>query len=91
LDVRRRGWKNRAMTRFFDTPLRLSRIDPARNMARFYCLSLQPTLFGEISLIRQWGRIGGEGQKMVETFASEDAAVSAWARLERIKRRRGYG
>jgi predicted DNA-binding WGR domain protein len=91
LDVRRRGWKNRAMTGSFPTPLRLRRIDAARNMARFYLLSLQPTLFGEISLIRQWGRIGGEGQKKIETFATQDDAVRAWARLERIKRRRGYG
>lgn len=84
-------WKNRLMTGSFSTPLRLRRIDPARNMARFYFLSLQPTLFGEMSLIRQWGRIGAEGQKKVETFASEQDAVRAWMRLERMKRRRGYG
>lgn len=78
------------MTGSFSTPLRLHRIDPTRNMARFYLLSLQNTLFGEVSLIRQWGRIGGEGQKKVETFASEDDAARVWARLERIKRRRGY-
>lgn len=48
-------------------PLHLRRIDPARNMRRFYVLSIQPTLFGGASLIRNWGRIGTNGQAMMET------------------------
>ncbi|OYZ92578.1 MAG: molybdenum metabolism regulator, partial [Xanthobacter sp. 17-67-6] len=32
--------------------LHLRRIDPARNMRRFYTLSLQPTLFGGTSVVR---------------------------------------
>lgn len=32
--------------------LLLHRIDPERNMARFYCLTTMPTLFGETSLLR---------------------------------------
>ncbi|UEM18339.1 WGR domain-containing protein (plasmid) [Bradyrhizobium barranii subsp. barranii] len=39
-------------------PLHLRRIDTTRNMRRFYLLSIQPTLFGGVSLIRNWGRIG---------------------------------
>ncbi|MFG1366037.1 WGR domain-containing protein [Xanthobacter versatilis] len=70
--------------------LHLRRIDPARNMARFYVLFLQPTLFGETSLIRNWGRIGTRGQAMMETFDENTAAGEAFARLERRKRRRGY-
>lgn len=34
------------------------RIDPSKNMARYYTLYLQQTLFGETSLVRCWGRIG---------------------------------
>lgn len=34
------------------------RVDVARNMARYYSLLLQPTLFGDMSLVRNWGRIG---------------------------------
>ncbi|MGO4451517.1 WGR domain-containing protein [Phyllobacterium sp. TAF24] len=30
----------------------LTRCDPNRNMARYYSLTMQPTLFGEISLVR---------------------------------------
>ncbi|WP_182549864.1 WGR domain-containing protein [Phyllobacterium myrsinacearum] len=31
------------------------------NMARYNSLSLQPTLFVEIALVRTWGRIGTMG------------------------------
>lgn len=70
--------------------LHLRRIDPARNMRRFYALSLQPTLFGGASVIRHWGRIGTGGQSMMETFDRPADATSALGRLERVKRRRGY-
>jgi predicted DNA-binding WGR domain protein len=32
-------------------------------MARYYVLSIEPSLFGDASLIRQWGRIGWLDQK----------------------------
>jgi predicted DNA-binding WGR domain protein len=38
--------------------INLLRIDEDSNMARFYKLDVQPTLFGEWSLVREWGRIG---------------------------------
>lgn len=69
-------------------PLCLRRIDTARNMRRFYLLSIQPTLFGGVSLIRYWGRIG-TGQTMVQTFDASAEAGKAFVRLERAKRRRG--
>lgn len=71
-------------------PVHLRRIDPSRNMRRFYVLVLQPTLFGGASVIRNWGRIGTNGQSMMETFDRDDSAIDASKRLERIKRRRGY-
>ena len=72
-------------------PLHLCRIDPSRNMRRFYGLMLQPTLFGEASLIRTWGRIGSAGRCLIETFAEPEAAIRARAHLEAAKRRKGYG
>ncbi|WP_037155785.1 WGR domain-containing protein [Rhizobium freirei] len=78
------------MTTPNETPLHLRRIDPSQNMRRFYSLSIQPTLFGGASLIRHWGRIGTNGQEMMETFDESSAAVDAMAQLERTKRRRGY-
>ncbi|MCP1201002.1 WGR domain-containing protein [Notoacmeibacter sp. MSK16QG-6] len=71
-------------------PVHLRRIDPTQNMRRFYSLSVQPTLFGGASLIRDWGRIGTRGQTMMETFDTADDADLAFDRLERSKRRRGY-
>lgn len=71
-------------------PVHLRRIDPAQNMRRFYTLAIQPTLFGGASVIRNWGRIGTNGQAMMETFDSEDDAAAASLRLERAKRQRGY-
>ncbi|KQT69091.1 polymerase [Aureimonas sp. Leaf460] len=59
-------------------------------MARFYLLALQPTLFGDVSLVRNWGRIGTKGQAKVETFADGAEAKAALGRIERAKRRRGY-
>ncbi len=68
----------------------LHRIDAAQNMRRFYLLTVQPTLFGGASVIRNWGRIGSGGQTMMETFDKDEDANMAISRLERLKRRRGY-
>lgn len=46
----------------------LQRIDPDRNMRRFYAAEIQPTLFGGVSVVRRWGRIDGPGRLMLETF-----------------------
>lgn len=37
-----------------------------------------------------WGRIGTNGQTMVQTFDGSAGAAEAFGRLERTKRRRGY-
>lgn len=71
-------------------PVHLHRIDPSQNMRRFYVLAIQPTLFGGASVIRNWGRIGTNGQSKMETFDCEEEAEAASRRLERTKRRRGY-
>ena len=36
----------------------LERRDPSRNMARFYVLAIEPTLFDDMALVREWGRVG---------------------------------
>jgi predicted DNA-binding WGR domain protein len=70
--------------------LYVERIDPSKNMARYYALSIEPTLFGETSLTRCWGRIGSRGQRIVHLFRSEPEAVDLFLELLRIKRGRGY-
>ena len=72
------------------TSINLVRIDNDKNMARFYKFDVQPTLFGEWSLVREWGRIGqagGVSVEMHETRGKADIALIAkWAQ----KRKRGY-
>jgi len=71
--------------------LHVERRDPARNIARYYVLSIQPTLLGEVQLTRRWGRIGARGQSLDHVFNREDDAVRLFLELLRRKRRRGYG
>jgi len=78
------------MTCAADHPIHLQRIDAACNMWRFYELALQPTLFGELSLVRAWGRIGTSGQCKIVTFCDYDEAVRALDTLATAKQRRGY-
>lgn len=73
-----------------NTAAYFKRLDPERNVARFYALSLQPTLFGDMSLVREWGRLGTRGRYKAEMFSTELAARTQMERLVRTKLRRGY-
>lgn len=68
----------------------LRHIDPARNMARFYLVSVGRSLFGDFSVVREWGRIGTIGRVRVDLFETEQAALDAFDAIKRIKRKRGY-
>ena len=50
-----------------------TKTDPANNMARFYTMALQPTLFGD------WARIGSAGRLVSCRFASDREAALARA------------
>ncbi len=68
----------------------LDRIDDARNMARYYVLTVEPTLFGDAALVREWGRIGTSCRRRIDLFAGDadsKVALSTW--LNR-KAKRGY-
>lgn len=70
--------------------LYVERSDPSRNMARYYAMSIEPNLFGDICLLRKWGRIGTRGQMMVHHFCQEEEAVRLFLDLLRQKGKRGY-
>ncbi len=70
--------------------LYVERVDPERNMARFYTLAIEPTLFGTPRLLRRWGRIGTLGRTMVHDFEREEDAVALFLELLRERRARGY-
>ncbi|WP_082663659.1 WGR domain-containing protein [Sinorhizobium sp. Sb3] len=70
--------------------LHVQRIDATRNMARFYRLAIEPALFGNISVVRNWGRIGTRGQERADFFGNETQALSHFLEILRTKRRKGY-
>lgn len=70
--------------------LYVERKDRARNMARFYSMSIDANLFGEPCLTRRWGRIGAKGQTLIHHFEREQDAVALFLDLTRQKRARGY-
>ncbi|SMF56510.1 WGR domain-containing protein, predicted DNA-binding domain in MolR [Xaviernesmea oryzae] len=71
--------------------LYVEKIDASKNMARYYAMSIEPTLFGDACLTRRWGLIGTGGQKLVHHFQCEEEAVELFLALLRQKRLRGYG
>jgi predicted DNA-binding WGR domain protein len=51
---------------------------------------IERDLFGTVRLVRNWSRIGTNGQELVEVFADELEAGEALEALAQLKRRRGY-
>ncbi len=68
----------------------LTRVDASQNMARYYRMTVQPTLFGEWSVVREWGRLGRGGQVRVVPYPSDSEAADAMTTIEQQKVRRGY-
>jgi predicted DNA-binding WGR domain protein len=68
----------------------LDRRDPDANMARFYVLAVETSLFGDAALIREWGRIGTGGRRKIELYETEHSAMEALETWLRRKQRRGY-
>lgn len=68
----------------------LDRTDPQRNMARFYVLAVEPTLFGEAALVREWGRVGSNGRRRLDLYPNAGEAAEALEDWLLRKSRRGY-
>jgi len=68
----------------------LERRDENRNMARFYVLAIEPILFGDSALVREWdGLAPGVGDSSIFTPMPRHQARLLKAWLQR-KERRGY-
>ena len=74
----------------FPQDIRIERVDPEANMFRFYRLRLLPDLFGGVSLLREWGRIGTQGRHRIELFSDAGQAADAMLAVYRSKQKRGY-
>ena len=68
----------------------LHRIEPEQGIRRFYSLMIERDLFSTVSLVRNWGRIGTNGQGKAEEFANEDEAGRALETLAQAIRRQVY-
>jgi predicted DNA-binding WGR domain protein len=71
-------------------PIYLERHEPDKNLHRFYQLHVVPGIFGDWSLVREWGRVGSPGTVRKEWFESQEEAVTAGERLSDAKRKKGY-
>jgi predicted DNA-binding WGR domain protein len=68
----------------------LRRIDPAKNMNRFYSLEVERDLLGRLILVRRWGRIGTTGKIRLDEYGGEGEALAALQALHIAKKRNGY-
>lgn len=66
------------------------RRDPARNMNRFYRLTVTRDLFGKTLLLREWGRIGVYCRSRADEKTNLVDAERDAAKLAAQKMRRGY-
>jgi predicted DNA-binding WGR domain protein len=74
-----------------DGGLLFSRVAPG--IQCFYRLTLQPTLFGGLDMVREWGRVGPSPpatRRLVERYAGQDEAVASLGRSVRVRLRHGY-
>jgi predicted DNA-binding WGR domain protein len=71
-------------------PVHLTRIRPELNEWRFYRLDIWPDLYCGFSVVREWGRIGQDGQCRHDPYPTEADAYAAAEKLANAKQRRGY-
>ena len=71
-------------------PGALESLDPAKNRARFYTVTWQPTLWGGGALVRRWGRLGRQGRALPHFYPDRASAQASVERLIRRRLTRGY-
>lgn len=74
----------------FPADVRLQCIDPAKNKRRFYVMKIQPNLFGEWELVREWGRIGAGGRVRRDAYPSAGLTLDALVKRRQQKLMHGY-
>ena len=68
----------------------LERYEPEKKMHRFYQMHVTPGIFGDWSLVKEWGNVGLPGTVRKEWFASEEEARQAGEKIRLAKEKRGY-
>lgn len=70
--------------------MHLTKVEPDKNMCRFYRMEIVRGLFGEWGLVREWGRIGRSGTMRTDWFGTEIEVKDAQFNLQKQKTKRGY-
>ena len=65
-------------------------IDHDKGSYRFYYADLWPDLFGGVSIMREFGRIGQPGTLKLDSYTDPDQAEAALHKIVRRKKRKGY-
>lgn len=68
----------------------LYKIDQKKNMYRFYRMEILADLFGQVCLIREWGRIGRPGRVMTTSSAEQSVIFAQFEKIMRLKSKNGY-
>ena len=68
----------------------LERHDLDKTLHRFYQMFVTPGLFGDWSLVREWGRAGSPGTVRKDWFNTEEEAWVAGQKLRDAKQKKGY-
>jgi predicted DNA-binding WGR domain protein len=68
----------------------LTRTDPTRNIDRFYVVQVSPSLFGDWTVLREWGRRGSPGTVRLTTYQRRNEAETAEQRTIGRRLQRGY-
>ena len=70
---------------------RFVKVDPERNVWRWYTIAWGPTLFGGYAVVRSWGRLGTDWSQCKSEIFEEGEAARAEADAQARRRlRRGY-
>jgi predicted DNA-binding WGR domain protein len=65
--------------------------NPEQNKYRFYRMTVQRSLFGNLILTRSWGRIGSKRPREIhKEFADADTLMREVRRILTVRQRHGY-
>jgi predicted DNA-binding WGR domain protein len=65
--------------------------NPVKNQYRFYRMTVQRSLFGNLILTRTWGRIGSKQPREIhQEFADADTLMREFRWILTVRQRHGY-
>ena len=65
-------------------------VDPATNRRRWYSLCTSRDLWGDVTVIHRWGRLGRQGREAIDWPADKAELRGIIQRVEKVRRQHGY-